>query len=77
MLNLFCNLPRIFVLLVVCCLHVKTCAFSPSSGVLSAVTRDLVSPLSMSETGNSDNIETPSQPVVKCPNCDKCDGSGR
>ncbi len=52
-------------------------AFTPV--ILSASRPKLVARIQMSdeETSGAEISQSPSQPVVKCPNCDKCDGSGR
>lgn len=74
-----CQFKLVLLLITICVYANSSFAFSPA--ILSGSRPKLVTRIQMSDEDTS-NVgaeinQTPSQPVVKCPNCDKCDGSGR
>ena len=74
-------LSRIVFLLLTLGLASEVYAFTPSPCISREVgCVRLTESLSMSNDDTTTNVEVtqaPPQPVVKCPDCDLCDGSGR
>ena len=73
-------MPRILLLALVStcmmCFYTQTLSFTPSPSIQSRM--NIVRPVSLLMMSENDSApEISQQPVVKCPNCDKCDGSGR
>lgn len=60
-------------------LTVEVHSFGPGCITITAAVssnRQQITRMLMSDDGE-DTTAAPPQPIVKCPNCDKCDGSGR